>query len=83
MKTSVIGIRIDSETSTLVERLIKYKLAANRADAIRYIMLYGIKSASSIVTRKETAERILSTWHKKGFPRLPEDLSERALKERE
>ncbi|MBX8637858.1 MAG: hypothetical protein KIY11_05825 [Thermoplasmata archaeon] len=83
MKTSVIGIRIDAVTSSLIDRIIKYKLANSKADAIRFIMLNGMKGATGIVERKEAAEKILSSWHKKGFPRLPKDLSKMALKERE
>lgn len=83
MKTSIVGIRVDAETSILIERVIKHKLAANKADAIRYIMQYGIKASTAIVDRKETAEKILHTWQKKGFPDLPENLSEILLKERD
>ncbi len=46
-------------------------------------MLNGMKGATGIVERKETVKKILNSWHKKGFPKLPEDLSEMALKERE
>ena len=83
MKTSMLGIRIDAETLILIEGLIKYKLAANKADAIRYIMHYGMKAASSTVARKEAAQTILLAWHKKGFPKLPKNLSEILLRERD
>ena len=83
MKTSMVGIRIDAETLILIEGLIKYKLATNKADAIRYIMHYGMKTASGTVARKEAAEKILLSWHKKGFPRLPNNLSEILLRERD
>lgn len=83
MKTSIVGIRVDAETSLLIERMIKHKLATNKADAIRYIMQYGIKTSTAIVDRKETAAKILHTWHKKGFPKLPRNLSETLLKERD
>ncbi len=83
MKTSIVGIRVDAETSILIERVIKHKLAANKADAIRYIMQYGIKASAAIVDRKEAAEKILHTWRRKGFPKLPKNLSEILLKERD
>ena len=83
MKTSIVGIRVDAETSILIERVIKHKLAANKADAVRYIMQYGVKASTDIVDRKEAAAKILHTWHKKGFPELPENLSEILLKERD
>ena len=44
MRTNVIALRIDNYTADLIEKIIKYKLADNKADALRLIMQNGIQS---------------------------------------
>ena len=41
MVSNVIALRIDTNTSDLIEKLIRYKIATNRADALRWIMQNG------------------------------------------
>ncbi len=45
MASNVIALRIDDNTSDLIDKLIKYKLASNRADALRWIMQNGMQGA--------------------------------------
>ena len=45
MVTNVITLRIDDNTSNLVDKLIKYNLANNRANALRWIMQNGMQNA--------------------------------------
>ena len=83
MKTTVIAMRIDESTSLLIKKLIKYNLADNSADALRFIMLKSLGVAREEVERREKAEKLLSVWQEKGFPELPADLSVQSMKERE
>lgn len=83
MKTSVIAMRVDESTSLLIKKLIKYNLAGNSAEAVRFIMLKSLGVARGEVERREKAERLLSGWQEKGFPDLPADLSALSMKERE
>ena len=45
MVSNVIALRIDTNTSDLIEKLIRYKIATNRADALRWIMQNGMQNA--------------------------------------
>lgn len=83
MVSNVIAVRIDDNTSDLIDKLIKYKLAINKADALRLIMQNGMQSAKKTVERKEKSQDIIKKWKKKGLPELPPDLSEVSIKERE
>ncbi len=83
MVSNVIALRIDDNTSDLIDKLIKYKLAANRADALRWIMQNGMQSAKKTVERKEKSKNLIKKWKEKGLPELPKDLSEISIKERE
>ena len=83
MASNVIALRIDDNTSDLIDKLIKYKLASNRADALRWIMQNGMQSAKKTVERKERSQAIIKKWKEKGLPELPHDLSEISMKERE
>ena len=83
MVSNVITVRIDDNTSDLIDKLIKYKLAINKADALRLIMQNGMQSAKKTVERKEKSQDIIKKWKKKGLPELPPDLSEVSIKERE
>ena len=53
MVSNVIAIRIDDNTSDLVNKLIKYKLASNKADALRWIMQNGMQGAKKTIERKD------------------------------
>lgn len=83
MTTNVIALRIDDNTSDLIDKLIKYKLASNKANALRWIMQNGMQSAKKTVERKERSQAIIKKWKEKGLPELPHDLSEISIKERE
>ena len=83
MVSNVIALRIDENTSDLINKLIKYKIAASKADALRWIMQNGMQSAKKTVERKEKSQSIIKTWKKKGLPELPIDLSEISIKERD
>ena len=83
MVSNVIALRIDSNTSELIEKLIKYKIAINRTAALRWIMQNGLQSAKKTIERKEKSQEIIKKWKEKGLPELPEDLSAISIKERE
>ncbi|MHB1709729.1 MAG: hypothetical protein ACYCT2_09690 [Thermoplasmataceae archaeon] len=83
MKTNVIALRIDNYTAEIIEKLIRYKLADNKADALRWIMQNGIQSAKRTIERKERSEIIIKKWKEKGLPELPQDLSEISIRDRE
>ncbi len=68
MKTTVIAMRIDESTSLLIKKLIKYNLADNSADALRFIMLKSLGVAREEVERRRRRQR--SCFHdgsKKAF----------------
>ena len=81
MVSSVIALRIDDNTSDLIDKLIKYKLATSKADALRWIMQNGMQSAKKTVERKEKSLAIIRVWKERGLPELPNDLSEGSIKE--
>lgn len=83
MVTNVIALRIDENTLDLINKLMKYKIAANKADALRWIMQNGMQSAKKTVERKEKSQSIIKTWKEKGLPELPNDLSKISIKERD
>ena len=83
MLTNVIALRIDDNTFDLIEKLIKYKLASNKADALRWLIQNSIQSAKKTIERKERSQDIIKKWKEKGLPELPQDLSEISIKERE
>jgi hypothetical protein len=83
MKTDVIGIRIDQETSKLMTKLIGFGIVKNKTDGIRWIMRYGMQAARKIVERKEQSRIIIEKWKMEGFPALPENLSDLSIRERE
>ncbi|MHB8396870.1 MAG: hypothetical protein ACYDAZ_02305 [Thermoplasmataceae archaeon] len=83
MRTNVIALRINNYTADLIEKLIRYKLADNKADALRWIMQNGIQSAERTIERKERSEIIIKKWKEKGLPELPQDLSEISIRDRE
>ena len=60
MRTNVIALRIDNYTADLIEKIIRYKLADNKADALRLIMQNGIQSAKKSVERKVRLEKLSS-----------------------
>ena len=83
MVSNVIALRIDSNTSELIDKLIKYNIATNRTSALRWIMQNGMQSAKKTIEQKEKSQDIIKKWKEKGLPELPEDLSEISIKERE
>ncbi len=83
MVTNVIALRIDDNTSNLIDKLIRYKLASNKTDALRWIMQYGMQSAKKTVERREKSQAIIKVWKEKGLPELTSDLSEISIKERD
>jgi gamma-glutamyl phosphate reductase len=83
MKTDVIGIRIDEQTSELLNTLIEYKIVKNKTDAVRWIMKHGMQTTKKIIEKKKASQFIIEKWKKEGFPELPENLSEISIKERE
>lgn len=83
MKTDVIGVRIDPETSIIVGKLIKFKIVKNKTDAIKFLMKHGTASTRKMVERKEDSHIIIKKWKREGFPNLPEDLSDRSISDRE
>ena len=52
MVRNVITLRIDDNTSDLIDMLIKLKLARNKGDALRWIMQVSIKSKNSSRSKK-------------------------------
>ena len=83
MVSNVIALRIDNNTSELIDKLIKYKITINRTSALRWIMQNGMQSAKKTIEQKEKSQDIIKKWKEKGLPELPEDLSEISIKERE
>ena len=83
MVTNVIALRIDDNTSNLIDQLIRYKLASSKADALRWIMQNGIQNAKKTVERREKSQSIIKQWKEKGLPELPNNLSEMSIKERD
>ncbi len=83
MVSNVIAVRIDDNTSDLIDKLIKYNLANNRADALRWIMQNGMQNARKTIERKEKSQAIIKKWKEKGLPELPHDLSEISIRERD
>lgn len=83
MVSNVIALRVDDNTADVVEKLIKYKLASSKADALRWIMQNGIQSAKKVIERKEKSQAIIKKWKEKGLPDLPLNLSEISIKDRE
>jgi metal-responsive CopG/Arc/MetJ family transcriptional regulator len=83
MVSNVIAVRIDDNTSDLIDKLIKYNLANNRADALRWIMQNGMQNARKTIERKEKSRAIIKKWKEKGLPELPQDLSEISIRERD
>lgn len=82
MKTDVIAMRVDQDTSDLIKKLIKYKISANRTEAVRTIMRNGVVNTKRAIERKEKSQSVIKRWLKKGFPELPENLSEISIEER-
>ncbi len=83
MRTNVIAIRIDDYMADLIEKLIKYKIAKNKTDALRWIIQNGTQNTKKTIERKERSELIIKKWKKEGLPVMPEDLSEISIKDRE
>ncbi len=83
MKTDVIGVRIDPETSIIVRKMIEFRIVKNKADAIKFLMKHGLAVTKKILDTKEKSHEILWKWKKEGFPDLPEDLSDMSITERE
>jgi methyltransferase-like protein len=83
MVSNVIALRIDDNTANLIDKLIRYKLANNKADALRCIMQNGIQNTKKIIEQKEKNKAIIRKWKEKGLPELPRDLSESSIRERE
>ncbi|MHB1507370.1 MAG: hypothetical protein ACYCUZ_04870 [Cuniculiplasma sp.] len=83
MRTNVIAIRIDDYMADLIEKLIKYKIAKNKTDALRWIMQNGTQNTKKTIERKERSELIIKKWKKEGLPVMPQDLSEISIKDRE
>ncbi|MHB1709367.1 MAG: hypothetical protein ACYCT2_07835 [Thermoplasmataceae archaeon] len=83
MVTNVIALRVDDNTLDLIEKLIKYKLVGNKADALRWIMQNGIQRAKKAVETKEKSQTIINEWKEKGPPDLPQDLSEISIRDRD
>lgn len=63
--------------------MIKYNLADNSADAVSFIMLKSLRAAREEVERRGKAERLLSVWQEKGFPKLRANLSALSMRDRE
>lgn len=83
MVTHVIALRIDDDTSILIANLMRYKLASNKADALRWIMQNGMQNAKKIIERRKRSQAIIRIWKEKGLPELPPNLSEISIKERD
>ncbi|MHB1811804.1 MAG: hypothetical protein ACYCPR_05255 [Thermoplasmataceae archaeon] len=83
MVTNVIALRIDDNTAELIDKLIKYRFATNRTDALRWIMENGMQSAKKTIEKKEKSQAIIKKWKEKGLPELPRDLSEISIRERD
>lgn len=83
MVTHVIALRIDDDTSILIANLMRYKLASNKADALRWIMQNGMQNAKKIIERRKKSQAIIRIWKEKGLPELPPNLSEISIKERD
>ena len=83
MVTNVIALRVDDNTLNLIEKMIKYKLVGNKADALRWIMQNGIKNAKKAIEAKEKNQAIINEWKKRGSPDLPQNLSEISIKDRD
>ena len=83
MKTDVIGLRLDQETSTTVKKLIEFHMVKSKTEAVKFIMNHGKMETKKIIERKEESHRIIKKWKEEGFPILSEDLSDISIKERE
>ncbi len=83
MRTNVIALRIDDHTADLIKKIIMFKLAENKANALRLIMQNGIQNTKKIIERKERSQDIIKKWKRNGLPELPDDLSEISIKDRD
>lgn len=83
MNTDVIAIRIDQDTSDLVMKLMKHRLARNKTDAIKFIMQKGMNNAKDTIARKEQSAITVKMWRKKGLPKLSKNISDLSMRERE
>ncbi len=83
MKTDVIGLRLDQETSTTVKKLIEFHMVKSKTNAVKFIMKRGIMETTHIIERKEESRRIIKKWKEEGSPILSQDLSNISIKERE
>ncbi len=83
MNTDVISIRVDRDTSDTIRKMMEYGLARNKADAIRQIMQNGLANTRRAVERKEESAVIRRKWCKSGLPKLPDNLSDLSIRERE
>ena len=83
MVTNVIALRVDESTSNLIDKLIKFKLASNKGDALRWIMQNGMQQAKETIDRREKSKALIKVWKERGLPELPHDLSEISIKERD
>ena len=83
MKTDLIALRVDGDTSALIGQLIKYGFAKTKADAVRMIMQSGIGDVRKLVNVREGAEQTLLKWKRQGIPKLPSNLSEKSIQERD
>ena len=76
------AIRLDNNTSKLIDKLIEYKFSRTRADGFRWIMQNGMQKAKKAVEQKEKSQSIIRKWKETGLPEFPDDLSELSIKER-
>ncbi len=83
MRSHAIAVRIDDYMVDLVNKIIKYKFANSKADALRWLMQNGMRSAKEVVQRKERTEVIIKKWKENGLPDLPSNLSEVSIKDRD
>ncbi len=79
----VVSIRLSEDMINTINKLIEFKIANNRTDAINYIMENGVNNVNNLIKKKEKTQELLKKYLKEGLPELPAGLSEKSIIERE
>ncbi len=81
--SKVLSIRVDDSILELINKMISYKIAKNKKEAVYIIMEKGINNVYGIIENKDKISGILNSYIKNGLPELPGNLSDISIEERE
>lgn len=79
----VVSIRLSEDMINTINKLIEFKIANSRTDAINYIIENGINNVNNLIKKKIKTQELLEKYLKEGLPELPSGLSENSILERE